>query len=334
MGEVIYSINGKYFKDRKVYVSDSEGLFDALKRKKINTYDWAEYHGQSVDLSNPKYEAREITLKCFVVGDNWVDMKENHDAIVSEFQKSGTQRLLIEPFGMKPLPYEVYMEDSSPLEKTFKEGHMVGVFTIKLIEPNPIKKVLYLTDNTLNLSYNSSKETEIFFVNGEKTTARGNVSLSGKTLASRVVSGYNFSGRNYAVNSFWNRDYGRSDTYQAVTIFNIYEDGIYTISIKGSVTQSLIPGYISSLAGENLYSIELWTKSIETSTVFLEKGVYVFRIAAYGVFHIDWIVVTKGDTGVAEWTPAPEDERYIIIAGNVDEITNLTTNAQVLWEKL
>ena len=166
MGEVRYSINGKYFKDRKVYVSDSEGLFDALKRKKINTYDWAEYHGQSVDLSNPKYEAREITLKCFVVGDNWVDMKENHDAIVSEFQKPGTQRLLIEPFGMKPLPYEVYMEDSSPLEKTFKDGKMVGVFTLKLIEPNPIKKVLYTTSETLNLSYNSSKETEIFFVNG------------------------------------------------------------------------------------------------------------------------------------------------------------------------
>ena len=335
MGEVRYSINGKYFKDYGIYVSSSLGLLDALKRKPIKTYDWQEYHGESVDLSNPKFEAREIVLNCFIKGNNYQEMFENfRNIVLSEFQKSGTQRLLVEPFGYKALPFEVYMIDEVKIAKEFSESTSIGVFSIKLIEPNPIKKVLYTTSNTLNLSYNSSKETEIFFVNGEKTTARGNVSLSGKTLASRVVSGYNFSGRNYAVNSFWNRDYGRSDTYQAETIFNIYEDGIYTISIKGYVTQSLIPGYISSLAGENLYSIELWTKSIETSTVFLEKGVYVFRIAAYGVFHIDWIVVTKGDTGVAEWTPAPEDERYIIIAGNVDEITNLTTNAQVLWEKL
>ena len=93
------------------------------------------------------------------------------------------------------------MEDSTPLEKTFKDDKMVGVFTIKLIEPNPIKKVLYLTDNTLNLSYNSSKETEIFFVNGEKTTAKGNVSLSGKVLANRNVSSYGFNGRNLILDS-------------------------------------------------------------------------------------------------------------------------------------
>ena len=196
MGEVRYSINGKYFKDYNVLISSSDGIGDGLKRKKVNTYDWPEYNGLSVDLSSPKFEAREITLKGFVIGSNWDEMMENFNTVLYEFQKPGTQRLLIEPFNMKVRPYEVYMEDSTPLEKTFKDGHMVGVFTLKLIEPNPIKKVLYTTSDTLNLSYNSSKETEIFFVNGEKTTARGNVSLSGKTLANRVVSGYAGGGRN------------------------------------------------------------------------------------------------------------------------------------------
>ena len=152
MGEVRYSINGKYFKDYNVFISSSDGIGDGLKRKKVNTYDWAEYNGLSVDLSSPKFEAREITLKGFVIGSNWDEMMENFNTVLYEFQKPGTQRLLIEPFGMKPLPYEVYMEDSSPLEKTFKDGKMVGIFTLKLIEPNPIKKVLYLTENTLNLS--------------------------------------------------------------------------------------------------------------------------------------------------------------------------------------
>ena len=186
MGEVRYSINGKYFKDYGVYVSDSDGLFDALKRKKVNTYDWAEYHGSSLDLSSPKFEAREITLKGFVVGDSWVSMKFRFDTIISELQKAGTQRLLIEPFGLKPLPYEVYMEDSSELQKTFSDGKMVGIFTLKLIEPNPIKKVLRVNGSMLRLSYNSKFETEISYGNGEKDIVYSNASLS-KVLPSGSI---------------------------------------------------------------------------------------------------------------------------------------------------
>ena len=186
MGEVRYSINGKYFKDYGVYVSSSDGLFDALKRKPVKTYDWAEYHGSSLDLSSPKFEHREISLKGFVVGDNWVSMKFRFDTIISELQKAGTQRLLIEPFGMKPLPYEVYMEDSSTLEKTFNDGKMVGIFTLKLIEPNPIKKVLRVNGNMLRLSYNSKFETEISYGNGEKDIAYSNASLS-KVLPSGSI---------------------------------------------------------------------------------------------------------------------------------------------------
>ena len=186
MGEVRYSINGKYFKDYGVYISSSDGLFDALKRKKVNTYDWAEYHGSSLDLSSPKFEQREISLKGFVVGDNWVSMKFRFDTIISELQKAGTQRLLIEPFGLKPLPYEVYMEDSSELQKTFSDGKMVGIFTLKLIEPNPIKKVLRVNGNMLRLSYNSKFETEISYGNGEKDIAYSNASLS-KVLPSGSI---------------------------------------------------------------------------------------------------------------------------------------------------
>ena len=186
MGEVRYSINGKYFKDYGVYISSSDGLFDALKRKKVNTYDWAEYHGSSLDLSSPKFEAREITLKGFVVGDSWVSMKFRFDTIISELQKAGTQRLLIEPFGFKPLPYEVCMIDDVQLNKTFKDGKMVGIFTLKLIEPNPIKKVLRVNGSMLHLSYNSKFETEISYGNGEKDIAYSNASLS-KVLPSGSI---------------------------------------------------------------------------------------------------------------------------------------------------
>ena len=359
MGEVRYSINGKYFKDYNVLISSSDGIGDGLKRKKVNTYDWTEYNGLSVDLSSPKFEAREITLKGFVIGSNWDEMMENFNTVLYEFQKPGTQRLLIEPFGMKPLPYEVYMEDSTPLEKTFKDGQMVGVFTIKLIEPNPIKKVLYLTDNTLNLSYNSSKETEIFFVNGEKTTARGNVSLSGKVLASRNVSSYNFNGRNLVKNSK-NKPSGQGagSSVQLSNGFKFISTGAYglfgninnlelgqdyTISIKAKrnvgTNGNSIRSYLNvdnsylPLEGTEKLTNKFKVYSLTRKLIGTNSNVEIYILFPSGEIEVEYIKLEKG-TIPTDWQPAPEDEKYIIIAGNVDEITNLTTNAEVLWEKL
>lgn len=182
MSEVKYSVNGVNFKQNNVIISESEGLFDALDRKKITSYDWAEYHGSSPDLSAPKFEARRIVLKGFVTGTNWEVMKSNFDRIISEFNKPGTQRLLIEAMGLKALPFEVYLEDGVPLTKQFKNGTMIGFFTLKLVEPNPIKKVLSFTGTALNLSYNSPTETEIFYGNGTKDTVPGNATMTGKPL--------------------------------------------------------------------------------------------------------------------------------------------------------
>ena len=182
MAEVIYSVNEKRFKDFGVYISESEGLFDALKRKSANTYDWAEYHGTSVDLSNPRFESREISIKGYVTGSDWLDMKSNFDEIIREFQKPGTQRLLIEPLGMKPLPFEVYMQDNVKLDKTFRDGKMFGLFTLKLIEPNPVKKVLFFSGTSFNLAYDSLFETEIFYGNGEMDSVYNDAVISGKVL--------------------------------------------------------------------------------------------------------------------------------------------------------
>lgn len=362
MGEVRYSVNGKYFRDWNVYVSDSEGLFDALKRKKVNSYQWAEYHGQSVDLSNPKYEAREITLKCFVVGDNWVAMKANFDALISEFQKSGTQRLLIEPFGLKPLPYEVYMEDSSELQKTFREGKMAGVFALKLIEPNPIKKVLYLTGSSLNLAYNSPKETEIFYGNGLKETASGNVSLSGKTLADRVVSGYAFEGRNlirqsdFTVHGLgnWGVTGGVISNYENEGLLfqlSSVDQGIYssqpikagetyTLSIWTKATYQESTGVRLGFNGGDIVAVNIPTsnsKFTKTSVNLVANNdndaVIIYNMGGVNNFFLKYIKLEKG-TVATPYSIAPEDEKIIIIAGNVDEITGLTTNAEVLWEKL
>lgn len=345
MGEVKYSINGKYFKDYGIYVSSSLGLLDALKRKPIKTYDWPEYHGESLDLTNPKFEAREIVLNCFIKGDNYQKMFDNfRNIVLSEFQKSGTQRLLVEPFGYKALPFEVYLSDEVKIAKEFSEKTTIGVFSIKLIEPNPIKKVLYLTENTLNLSYNSSKETEIFFVNGEKTTAKGNISLSGKTLANRNVSSYNFNGRNLLLNSLINissSSYGIEESNRILS--KKYISGqVYTISIYGTLgndrSNFSIYNHSSTIIFANTVKI---SDNLHVAT-FIANDIHstsnefrILQIPSSGV-SVSTIEKVKVEIGnkATEWTPAPEEEKYIIIAGDIDGITNLTTNAQILWEKL
>lgn len=353
MGEVRYSINGKYFKDYGIYVSSSLGLLDALKRKPVKTYDWAEYHGESVDLSNPKFEAREIVLNCFIKGNNYQQMFDNfRNVVLSEFQKSGTQRLLVEPFGYKALPFEVYMIDDVKIAKEFSESTSIGVFSIKLIEPNPIKKVLYLTENTLNLSYNSSKETEIFFVNGEKTTAKGNVSLSGKTLANRNVSGYDFQGRNLFLKSKVGFYDGSSGEFvnNGVKIYGV-DGSLVTVRIGNIFPENNIDYTISFDAYSNVDGADfiLQVDDLNISPIslrnFKNKYSFTFRKLDSGYNFIDFqnlkgfiyffenIKLEKGNKAT-DWSPAPEDEKYIIIAGDIDGITNLTTNATVLWEKL
>lgn len=70
MKEVKYLLNGKYFRDHKVFVSSSDGLFDELKPKKVDSYDWPEYNGQTIDISiKPIFEAREFELEGWVEGD-------------------------------------------------------------------------------------------------------------------------------------------------------------------------------------------------------------------------------------------------------------------------
>ena len=86
---------------------------------------------------------------------------------------------------------------------------------------------------------------------------------------------------------------------------------------------------IVSDANTSTGTIFTWTYPTDT---------YVLRVNVYHPNSTNtikcWEVKVEKGNKATDWTPAPEDEKYIIIAGDIDEITNLTTNANVLWEKL
>lgn len=336
---VLYSVNLKPFKDFNVFVSKSKGIGDGLKRKKMQTYSWAEYSGSSVDLKNPKFEARDIELTCFVVGENWEEMQENFSAFMKEFEKPNTQRIHITPFGYKTIPFQVYNEESVILEKDFSKGKMVGVFTLKLTEPNPIKKVLKTSLDKFKLAFDSTSETEIFFGDGTMQTARGNVSVTkdyGKPS-------YESSGITLISQSPVNDEY--YEAYAQPAGVSPYRFSVnYTLLAAKNVILYVI-GRNGSGAPYFVVESEIFSgkTGINTIEAFAEKdlsetGKFIYKIlddAGQEITGLTYIAprIEKSEV-IGEWQNVLGKEKIIIIAGNVDEIKNLTTEAETLWEKI
>src|SRR5690606_16105136 len=60
-------------------------------------------------------------------------------------------------------------------QKEFRNGKMVGTFSLQMIEPNPLK-IVYTTDlDIMELSYLSKFESEVFWGDGTKSTFKGDV---------------------------------------------------------------------------------------------------------------------------------------------------------------
>lgn len=192
MSEVIYSLNGKFFKDFGVYISDSKGLLDKPKPKSRKTYDWAEQHGRQIDLSPAKYDEREIELKGWIRGENWHKTKADFDNLMSEFDKEGLARLVVD-FG-KVLVYDVYLSDSVELNKTIRNGEIIGSFTLKIKDPNPVKKTFVLKGNALNMAF-TSPDWIVLNIDGVEENLKGIVNIN-KTIPNRVLSGQKYAGAN------------------------------------------------------------------------------------------------------------------------------------------
>ena len=218
--QLAYMLDGVDFKEYGVYVSASKGLLDGLKMKEPAKVQFDGYHGSAIDLSRPRFEERDITLECFmhVTGGRLAFVQAvrafveqfhaKHQAPASGMEGSvcqaGLHRLTVDIHPTKPLLYEVYMPDGMEVEKTWNDKKMVGTFTLKLKEPEPVKMVLK------HLRVNSS-------------TKRVSITLTTSKL----------------VNIYWGDGTTMQDVYGTnVTITHDYvEDGDYFIIITGVIEE-------------------------------------------------------------------------------------------------
>lgn len=185
MAELIYSINGIKLSDLSIYVESSEGVMDMLVRKPSIVRNWEDYHGEQVDLSEPVFQPRNIVLNCNLIAAD----KENFYTLLNtlkvELEKPNLQRLMIDylQLGMgyiTPLVYEVYLTEGISVDKRWQDGNMYGRFSLRLREPEPVKRVIRFAYNaTASIQMTSTTPLNIYWGDGTKTlNQKGTISLT------------------------------------------------------------------------------------------------------------------------------------------------------------
>lgn len=173
MNEVNYYIDGTNLSTLGLRVAGSKGVIDAPKIKKPYSVNVDYLHGEYVDLSEIRYEPKQITLECFIKASSNVNLVTKLNSLKELLLTAGLKRLLIQIDEQRgyPLLYDVYCKEGIEITKRWREsGEVVGSFPIKLVEPEPYKQVLQFTGSSLQLNLNNT------FVNiswGDGTYSRG-----------------------------------------------------------------------------------------------------------------------------------------------------------------
>lgn len=175
--DVEYYIDGVNFKDMSVFVSGSKGLVGQLERKDALQVDWDNYHGVVRDKKRKRYKERTITLDCFIEAKTRSEYVQRVNDFFKLFEADGNHRLCVEYDGKaKPLVYEVELHDEvDPTKKWSKYSRelMVGTFSLKLVEDEPVKRVVRhigtAANSVLTVNFTSSKMLNFYWGDGTHT---------------------------------------------------------------------------------------------------------------------------------------------------------------------
>ena len=193
--DIQYSVNYKTFKSFDVTVSESQGIYSSLQMKEPFKIDWADVHGEVVDLTAPRYQARAISLKCWLHAQTFELFEQKMKGFLDEFYGAGTKRLSILKDGSMSV-FEVYKYDAVAVAKRFRSRDMVGEFTLNLVEPQPIKRIIYFVrsagNTTVSITLTSPKPVNIYW-------GDGGVSKNVYGTAQTITHTYSTDGEKYVI---------------------------------------------------------------------------------------------------------------------------------------
>ena len=175
--DVEYYIDGINFKEYGVYVSSSNGLVGRLAYKDTLTADYNNYHGIARDRKNRRYKERTISLQCFIEAKSRSLFVSRMNEFLSLFDGDYSHRLTVEYDGIaKPLVYQVDLNNEVDPDKKWgcsNNDTMIGKFTLKLVEDEPVKKVLRHISNKsqseITITVTTNKLLNIYWGDGTHT---------------------------------------------------------------------------------------------------------------------------------------------------------------------
>lgn len=143
--KVNYYINNVSLDSLNVSVSSSKGLLSLPGLKDPVTMSWPDENGEHVDLSNPRYESREITLNCFIRAASATLFTAAVATLFDALTDDDLVQLRVDAddgvVTRKQLVYMVYLKEGIDIEKRWRDGTMVGTFSMRLVEPEPVKRI-------------------------------------------------------------------------------------------------------------------------------------------------------------------------------------------------
>lgn len=136
--KIDYQYNGITLSNIGVYVSASSGFLEKPNRKPLEKYEYPEEDGYVVDLKAAKFEARRITLNCFIKAANYNDFISKMGALNNAlFEVEEVKELNVKFNELTKLTYKCYCEEITKVRKRWTDDLMVGTFDIVFIEPQP-----------------------------------------------------------------------------------------------------------------------------------------------------------------------------------------------------
>ena len=137
--KVTYKYNNVDLRNYGVRVSKGRGFLGTPARKEPKKYEYPDENGYLPDLVNPVYEARKITLECFIVADNAIQLSSRYTTLTGALLSATSLVPLLVEIGTTPVfSGDVYTASISELNNTLSEGKNVGTFNIEIVEPSPI----------------------------------------------------------------------------------------------------------------------------------------------------------------------------------------------------
>lgn len=137
MAQVVnYKIDNHSFSSLGINVSSATGLFSLPKLKAPQSVDWPDKNGVIVDLAEPRYQPRDITLNCWSSGANGAEAVGAATTLYGYLTGVGLHTLEVS-IGQSTFSYWVYCEDGIDVSKRWGGGKVIAEFTVKLKEPHP-----------------------------------------------------------------------------------------------------------------------------------------------------------------------------------------------------